>query len=356
MSASDTTSEGGLTPLGDVAAFEGGLVELADEVWAWLQPNGGLGESNAGLIVGVGESLLVDTLWDERMTARMLSAMASVTEAAHAPIRTLFNTHGDGDHWYGNGLLGDDVEIIASEAAIEQMRSEPPSMLTRLAPVGSLAGILGRAPLLPGRRGLRGLGAFASALGAYDFAGAHPRVAGTSFTGSFALEPGRRNVELIAVGPAHTAGDAIAWLADARVVFAGDVFFNGVMPIMWAGPVGNWIAALDRIEQLDPAVVLGGHGPPGGLAEVRALREYWRWLEERVREAGSSDATDLAERLINSPEWAAAPWGSWRNPERTVVNIARIRATGDGGSSEIGTLERMRLIAAMGALDERLRD
>ena len=96
------------------AGFDGGLTELAPGTWAWLQPNGGLGESNAGLVVGDGAALLVDTLWDERLTAAMLEAIVPVCERAGAPIRHLFNTHGDGDHWYGNGLLGAGVEIVAT--------------------------------------------------------------------------------------------------------------------------------------------------------------------------------------------------------------------------------------------------
>jgi len=82
---------------GRPAAFEGGLHEVAPHTFAWLQPNGDLGESNAGLVAGGGESLLVDTLWDVRLTRRMLDAMR--TETAAAPITHLVNTHSDGDHW-----------------------------------------------------------------------------------------------------------------------------------------------------------------------------------------------------------------------------------------------------------------
>lgn len=354
MSASGSSTNSGRTPLGEVAAFPRGLSELADGAWVWVQPNGGLGESNAGLIVGRGESLLIDTLWDERLTATMLNAIEPVLETASAPIRKLLNTHGDGDHWYGNGLLAPDVEIIATEAAVEQMTAEPPSMLTRLAPVGALAGLAGRVPRLPGAPRLRGLGAFGSMLGSYEFAGAHPRTPDRTFTGSLGLEVGGRRVEVTEVGPAHTAGDAIVWLPDARVAYVGDILFNGVTPIMWAGPVENWIAALDRIELLEPDVVVGGHGPPGGLVEVRATREYLTWLAERAGAASGESPPVLAERLIRSNEWTASPWRGWRNPERTLVNVARITATSAGGG-EIGTVERMRLIAAMGALAERLR-
>src|SRR5919201_3728692 len=108
-----TVSETSL--FGEPAAFEGGVREGAPGTFAWLQPNGDLGESNAGLVVGDGESLLVDTLWDVRLTRRMLEAMAPHTAAA--PIAQLVNTHSDGDHWWGNQLLGDARRITSTASA-----------------------------------------------------------------------------------------------------------------------------------------------------------------------------------------------------------------------------------------------
>jgi cyclase len=88
----------GVAPLSPShARFDGGLREVAPGIHAWLQPNGTWGESNAALVVGDGASLLVDTLWDVRLTARMLDAMRPLTDGA--PIATLVNTHSDGDHW-----------------------------------------------------------------------------------------------------------------------------------------------------------------------------------------------------------------------------------------------------------------
>ncbi len=354
MAANRGTGIGERTPLGEPADFSGGLIELADRAWAWLQPNGGLGESNAGLIAGAGESLLIDTLWDARLTRSMLDAMDPITVGAGAPISRLLNTHGDGDHWYGNGLLDADVEIVASEAAIAQMTQEPPAMLTRLAPVGTIAGLAGRLPLMPGRSSMRGLARFGDALSCYEFGGLHPRIPGRSFAGSLELEVGGRRVEVTEVGPAHTGGDAIVWLADARIAFVGDIVFNGVTPIIWAGPVDNWLAAIDRIEALEPDIVVGGHGPPCGVAELRVLRDYWTWLREEVARAGEEKPGDLAERLLDSPGFRDAPWGAWGYPERNLVNAARIAATLDGTAGPLGTPERIKLIAAMGALAERL--
>jgi len=79
-----------------------------------LQPNGSVGESNAGLVVGDGASLLVDTLWDLLLTRRMLAAIAPLT--AKVPVETLVNSHSDGDHWRGNQEL-ERIPIVATDAA-----------------------------------------------------------------------------------------------------------------------------------------------------------------------------------------------------------------------------------------------
>ena len=114
------------------ARFEGGPVEVAPGVHAWLQPNGLLGESNACLVSGDGASLLVDTLWDPPLTRRMLAAMAPLT--GQAPIATLVNSHSDGDHWWGNQELTG-AEIVATEAAAAVMAEQSPAH--RLLPHGA---------------------------------------------------------------------------------------------------------------------------------------------------------------------------------------------------------------------------
>src|SRR4051794_31348429 len=106
-----------------------GLHELGDGCFGYLQPDGGWGWSNAGLVAGDGASLLVDTLFDLKLTAEMLEAMRVVTDAS--PIATLVNTHANGDHCYGNQLL-DRAEIIASTATAHEMTEVPPAMMAAL--------------------------------------------------------------------------------------------------------------------------------------------------------------------------------------------------------------------------------
>ena len=70
---------------------------------------------NSGLVMGDKQSLLIDTLWDLRHTRTMLDAMEPLLRKA--PLHTLVNTHADGDHFWGNELIGKDVETITSAAA-----------------------------------------------------------------------------------------------------------------------------------------------------------------------------------------------------------------------------------------------
>ncbi len=72
------------------------LTEVADGCLAYIQGTGGWGWSNAGLVVGDGSSLLVDTLFDLQLTRRMLDRLEVHTRAA--PIAKVVNTHANGDH------------------------------------------------------------------------------------------------------------------------------------------------------------------------------------------------------------------------------------------------------------------
>jgi cyclase len=100
------------------AKYSKGLRDLSLGCHAWMQPDGGWGWSNAGLVTGSGASLLIDTLFDLLSASEMLAGMAVFTD--RHPITTVVNTHSDGDHYFGNQLVaGDGVEIIASQAAAE---------------------------------------------------------------------------------------------------------------------------------------------------------------------------------------------------------------------------------------------
>jgi cyclase len=257
--------------------YSRGLHEVADGVHAWLLPNGGWGLSNAGLITSAGSSLLVDTLFDLDLTTEMLAAMSGVT--ARSPIGTVVNTHANGDHCYGNSLVPD-ADIVASAAAAKEMDETPPAVLAAMVKAApQMEPVLGQW--------------IEAAFGPYSFEGIELRAPTTTFDGTLSIGVGDRTVELIEVGPAHTAGDVIAHVPDAAVVFTGDIVFHKGTPIMWAGPVENWIAACDRICALEPSVVVPGHGPVTDPAGVRETRDYLAFIRDEAVQRHAAGMTYL---------------------------------------------------------------
>jgi len=274
-----------------------GLHELGDGCHAYLQPDGGWGWSNAGLIVGDGASLLVDTLFDLVLTQQMLDSMSAVTRTS--PISTVVNTHSNGDHCYGNQLLKGS-EIIASEATAHEMTETPPAMLAAL---NNAPGELGEL--------------FRHFFGAFQFEGIELTLPTRTFTGRHEVEVGGRIVELVEVGPAHTAGDTLAFVPDARTVFTGDILFIGGTPIVWAGPLDNWIAACDLITSSDVDTVVPGHGPVTDKAGVVEVRDYLSYVKDQATERfhGGMDAWDAARDI------ALNGFGEWGERGRIAVNV-----------------------------------
>jgi glyoxylase-like metal-dependent hydrolase (beta-lactamase superfamily II) len=102
-----------------------GVKDIGNGVWAYLLPDGSWGWSNAGLIVDGDQTLLVDTLFDLKLTAEMLADLRRAVPAAEH-INTLFNTHHNGDHTFGNQLV-EGAEIIATEITAEDMDPHHPA-------------------------------------------------------------------------------------------------------------------------------------------------------------------------------------------------------------------------------------
>ena len=299
--------------------YEKGLHEVADGVWAYLQPDGGWGWSNSGLVTGRGASLLVDTLFDLRLTAEMLEAMRGRTPAAEQ-IATVVNTHANGDHCYGNALVAGS-DIISSARCAEEMVQLPPS---------AMAAMMRNAP------SLGPAGEFLARIFApFSFEDVPLTLPSRTFEGRLDVRVGDRPVSLLEVGPAHTAGDVVVHLPDDGVVFSGDILFHGGHPIVWAGPVANWIAACERILELAPTVVVPGHGPLATPAAVADLKGYFEFLshEARIRFDGGMSPMEAARDID------LGPYSGWGEPERLVANVhALYRDFGSTAPSDALTL------------------
>jgi glyoxylase-like metal-dependent hydrolase (beta-lactamase superfamily II) len=247
-----------------------------------------------------GEALLVDTLFDLKLTAEMLAAMRDA--APRTPIGQVVNTHANGDHCYGNPLVSD-AEIIASKASAEQMAHDiQPAQFASLLRAAPELGELGRYLL--------------RCFGAFDFSGIEPALPTRTFSGALTLQVGSKRVELLEVGPAHTLGDVIVHVPDARTVFTGDILFVDGTPIVWAGPVERWIDACNRILAMDVETVVPGHGPITDKRGVRAVKSYLEHVRTEARkrfDAGMS-ASDAAQDI------ALGEFAGWLDAERIAVN------------------------------------
>jgi cyclase len=294
--------------------------------WAWVQGDGGWGLSNAGVIVGDREALLVDTLFDLPSTRTMLDAMPQATGGV--PITRLVNTHGNGDHWFGNQLVRD-VEIIAAEGAVEDMLLVGPDQV---------AGLLG----LPDPTGAY----VRSIFGRFNFDGITPTYPSRTFTCREELLVGGWDVELIDVGPAHTLGDTIVHVPAARTVYTGDIVFAGGTPLIWAGPAKRWLDACCTIIDLGVEHVVPGHGPVGTIASVRAMVDYVEYVHERAIESHARGmGSDDAARSID-----LGPFARWPESERLAVNVRTIYRELDRGVTASGP----ELFGCMAALHEHL--
>jgi cyclase len=285
-------------------AYRKGLHELGDGLFAYLQPDGTWGWSNAGLVSADGTSLLVDTLFDLDLTREMLDAMRAVTD--RHPIDAAMNTHGNGDHCFGNSLLPAGAEVYATAGAGAEMQAAPPQLVDALKDADGL--------------GPEFTQYIRRIFGPFRFEGIELRPPTSTFEGALDLRVGDRDVRLIEVGPAHTDGDAIVHVPDAGVVFTGDILFVEGTPIVWAGPVGNWLAACDRILALGARTLVPGHGPVTDASGVHDVKHYLTHVRDEARgrfEAGM-DAEQAADDIDLSD------FAGWGDPERIAVNVETV--------------------------------
>jgi cyclase len=281
--------ENGARVEGGIPAWGTGLVELAEDVFAYLQAGGGYCVANAGLIAAPAGLTAIDALFTPAMTR---SFLAEAGRVSNAPLRRLIDTHHHVDHTFGNQFFAG-AEIIAHARTRSEMQRVglPIEQLTENAPHfrPELQEIVLTLPTL-------------------------------TYEGALTVYCGSRRLELLHLGPAHTIDDTLVYMPEERILFAGDVAFFYVTPLAFEGNIGGWIDVAERILQMDVDWIVPGHGPIGGKAELALMRDYLIMLREQARpgyESGlSAEATAAAIDL--------GPYADWNEPERVVANTQRL--------------------------------
>ena len=132
-----------------------------------------------------------------------------------------FNTHGNGDHTFGNQLVKN-AHIIATRNCLLDMEARLPDELHEL--------------MTTKWRALGEAGAFMhEVIGSrFDFSDIVHTPPTEMFDGEMVLHVGSKEVRLIELGPAHTRGDALVHVPQDRTVFSGDLLFVDGHPVGWA--------------------------------------------------------------------------------------------------------------------------
>jgi len=260
------------------------LREVADGVFAYIQPDGGWCVSNAGFVVGEDVVLLVDTAATRKRTELLGEAVIGV--AGRGP-DIVVNTHHHGDHVFGNARFAAQATIVAHEGTRSEMAA---------------AG-LGLRYLFPDVEW-----------------GDDPLILPTlTFADSITLFVQQARVDVRHPGPAHTTNDSIVWVPDRRVLFAGDIVMSGVTPYCLMGSVTGSLTAVESLRELGATTIVPGHGQVGGPELLDQTAAYLHFILDLAR-AGIEEGRDALE-VARSAQ--LGEFGSLIDAERIVGNLHR---------------------------------
>ncbi|MFE1935181.1 MBL fold metallo-hydrolase [Streptomyces sp. NPDC059474] len=278
----------------------GELIEVADGAWAWIQPDGTWWLNNAGLIATPEGDVLIDTCGNEERTAALLDAVSDARPGSR--LRWAMNTHAHGDHVFGNSLLPPDIALIGHEGMRHDLERD--TLLESCPPLWTPLPVWGNVT---------------------------KRLPNVIVHERLDIVAGDVRVQLLAPGyPAHTGGDLVAWVPQSSVLFAGDLVFAGLTPLLLMGSVSGARRALEWIEGFGAQVIVPGHGPvlTGReiAVELDSHRRYYDFVESVGRAALAAGRTPLeTAESVDLGEFA-----DWPDVERIVMNLHRWMADAEG--------------------------
>jgi cyclase len=294
----------------DLSLAPGRADEIADGIFAFVQPDGSWMINNAGFVVGRDGVSAIDAASTERRTRQLLAAIAG---RSAAPVRTLVNTHSHPDHTAGNGLFTG-ATIVAHENARPEMLALG---LVQNGPIWSHVDY-GNLTLAP------------------------PFL---TFADRLTLWSDDLECRLLYCGgPAHTTNDVVVWIPERSVLFAGDLLFNGGTPFLLSGSVQGAIDVLEGfVRPLGAQVIVPGHGEVTGPEVIDDVLDYLRFVESLAREGLAAGVPPL--ELARATDLGR--FAGLTDPERIVGNLYRAYADLTGTADQRG-----RPIDVIGALQD----
>lgn len=131
-----------------------------------------------------------------------------------------------------------------------------------------------------------------------------------------------REIHIKYSGRGHTNGDVYVWLPGDKILFAGDLFFNGHIGFMKDAYIQEWIKTLDEMIALNPSVVVPGHGP---VSDLDGLKGYQTFLKDFLKEVSKLKKKGLsAEETVEKFE-LGRPYRTWGMQDKALkANILRV--------------------------------
>lgn len=281
------------------------LEEVAGGVWAAIAPStAGPAVSNAAIIDLGDRTVVVDTF----MTVQAATELADAAQRLTGREAFLVvNSHWHSDHIRGNPAFAA-TPIVGTARMRELILDDSPTSAAdfhaRAAAVERAAGELrANATSDADRTRAAGMSALARALAAE--AATYRVVVPNVLIGDRLDIEGKRRAIVLGAGAAHTESDLFVYIPDAHVIVAGDLLWTGVHPKAGDGFPRKWAAELAGLADLEPAVVIAGHGPTGTVSDLGEMRRYLDALDGIVAAVRAGDADPATvDPPTGSEEWA----------------------------------------------------
>lgn len=232
--------------------------------------------SNAGFVVARDGVVVIDALGSPALAQRLMDQIAKVTPK---PVTHVVVTHYHADHIYGLQVFkARGAQVVAHRAALEYLHSETAQQRLEASRIDLAPWVNDQTRLEPADLWLDGAATL--------------ELAGTRFV----VEP---------VGPSHTPEDLAVYVPAERVLFAGDLIFNGRLPFVGKANSEQWIGALDRLSKFDAVAVVPGHGAASSdpRKDIGVIRDYLGYLRKTMGQA-AQDMVSFDEAYQRT-DWSA---------------------------------------------------
>jgi cyclase len=227
------------------------VIEVRSSVTAFVRPEEG---ANASLVHTADGEVVIDTT----SCAADMQLLLDTAQVRPSDVCLVINTHQHSDHTWGNQLFG--CPILAHRFCNEAMVAniDGPWQMERIAQSIGDRGVTDPEWAAEMRKKVDGL---------------RITLPTETFENRRDLAIGGVRMEVIHMG-GHTRGSSVVWLPESKVLLAGDLLFVGRYPFIGDADIPDLIRALKRLPEFGAAVVIPGHGPLCGEAEIAAMLDY----------------------------------------------------------------------------------